>query len=202
MATKSALGVDNVFEEINGHPDNLFTFQTPLQCSQDNLLFSLNDLPFRHKDLDRTPLFNDFIQQFLDSWYIVATDASKYLNITSIAGCTVTTQSRYRIHPVNSIFTAEAAIGTAIDDLDPWNRPIILITDSLSVLKAVSINSPRVILWLFNKLQRAILLTPKIWICWIPGHRSISFKEQADRIARKVTDSDVMLNWISPDDLI
>lgn len=69
--------------------------------------------------------------------------------ITGIAGCTVTTQFRYRIRQTNSIYTAETlTVGTTLDDLGPWNPPLILITDSLSVVKmlqTISIKSRRII---------------------------------------------------------
>lgn len=42
----------------------------------------------------------------------------------------------------------------------------------------------------------------KIWICWVSGHWAIFLNEQANQIAKEMTNSDVMLNWISRGDLI
>lgn len=133
--------IDDVFEEIDGHPEYLITFQIPLPCNQEVVQYYLEDRPFQRKDLDSSiiaPLYNEFIQQFIDSLFVIATDASKSPFITAIAGCTATSQFSYRIHTVNSIFIAEVlAIGTVLDELCLLKRTSILLTDSLSVLKAL-----------------------------------------------------------------
>lgn len=123
--------------------------------------------------------------------------------MAAIAGFPTTTQFGYGIYPVKSIFTAEAlANGTAFDELIILAHPIILITDSLSVLivlRAVSSMLPRMILWLHNKIQRVASFTVRIHIFWVLGHRGIPLNEKADHIAKEVRDSDVLLNWISPE---
>lgn len=52
MITDSVPCIDDVFEEIDGHPECLVTFQIPLPCSHDKIQYSLDDLPFQRKDLD------------------------------------------------------------------------------------------------------------------------------------------------------
>lgn len=70
----------------------------------------------------------------MDTWKVIAIDAPKSTFITSIAGCSSTSQFRYIIHQTNVIFTVEAlAIGMALDELVPLVSPVIILTDSLSI---------------------------------------------------------------------
>lgn len=104
--TGSVPGVEEVFEEIDGHPEYLITFQLPLPINTEAIQYHLEDLPFQRKDLDSciiAPLYNELIQQFINSWFIIATAASKSPFITSIAGCKATSQFSYRVHTVNYV---------------------------------------------------------------------------------------------------
>lgn len=100
--------------------------------------------------------------------------------ITVIAGCSLAAQFDYRIHQASSIFVVEALanwycirwIGSSGNYL---MQSFIILTDNLSVLstlQSVNIKSPRVVLWLHNKIQRVAFHTPGIHFCWVPGHPS------------------------------
>ncbi|GBO13865.1 hypothetical protein AVEN_33857-1 [Araneus ventricosus] len=63
-------------------------------------------------------LFEETISEEFQDYFIIATDASKSHIYPSIAGTSNLRSFSFRIHPINSIFTAEAlAIWQAIDDL-------------------------------------------------------------------------------------
>ena len=82
--------------------------------------------------------FQDFISTFEDNYDILATDASKSHDFTTIVGCFFTAHFSYRIHHHNSVFTAEAlAIGTTTDELTWSGHPFHLLSDCLSVLTAL-----------------------------------------------------------------
>ncbi|GBM52891.1 hypothetical protein AVEN_162387-1 [Araneus ventricosus] len=103
-------------------------------------------------------LFEENISQEFQDYFIIATDASKSHLYTSIAGTSNIGSFSFRIHPINSILTAEAlAICQAIDDL-------LILTDSFSVLQALknlSIKSPKVILRLDHKILMRAKLNKK-----------------------------------------
>ena len=135
----------------------------------------LSNLPFHNTALCNnliTAYFQEFTYTFLDNYEILATDASKSLNFTAIAGCSSIAHFRYRINHLNSVFTAEAlAIGTAIDELAWSGHPFLLLSDSLSVLKAlqeVTRSSLKVILWLHQKALQASTRTSSIYLVWVP----------------------------------
>ena len=110
--------------------------------------------------------FEDFISIFQENYEILVTDASKSYKFTAITGCSFTAQFSYRIHYLNSVFTTEAlAIGIAIDELALSGHPFLL-SDSLSILIAlqeVAHSSPKVILWLHQKVLHASTLTSSIF---------------------------------------
>lgn len=107
-----------------------------------------------------------------DTWNIIAADASKSTFLTSIADYSSAGEFAYRIHQVNLIFTAEAlAIGTVLYKFASLSTPVIVITDNLSVrsaLQSTNLKSPRIILWLYNKIIRITTHTPNIHF-WYPG---------------------------------
>lgn len=113
-------------------------FSYPSRTLQELVQYLIADLPFQRKDSDVciiVSLYNDLIQRFTDSWNIIATGASKSSSMVAIAECTATTQFSYRIHPVNSIFTAEAlAIGTDLDELTSLIHRILLLTTAYQCL--------------------------------------------------------------------
>ncbi|GBN48747.1 hypothetical protein AVEN_254228-1 [Araneus ventricosus] len=65
-------------------------------------------------------LFEEVVYKEFQDYHIIVTDASKSHSFTSIAGISNLQSFVYRIHPINSIFTAEAlAICQALDELSP-----------------------------------------------------------------------------------
>lgn len=123
------------------------------------LILLLCRFSLKSTDLDTSmivALFADYFQNF-DSWLMLVTDVSKTGAITSIAGCSSSKLFGYSVKKANSIFTVKSlSIGMALDELVPLDLPVIILTDSLSVLLALQsiiLNSSRVILWL-NKISR------------------------------------------------
>ncbi|GBO29442.1 hypothetical protein AVEN_213090-1 [Araneus ventricosus] len=108
-------------------------------------------------------------------------DASKSHFYTSIAGTSNLGSFYFRIHPINSIFTAEAlAICQAIDDLSVPDSNLLILTDSFSVLQALknlTIKSPKVILRLAHNILMRAKLNQKIALVWTPRHSSITWNE-------------------------
>ncbi|GBL87612.1 hypothetical protein AVEN_165213-1 [Araneus ventricosus] len=83
-------------------------------------------------------LFKETISEEFQDYFIIATDASKSNFYTSKAGTSNPRSFSFRIHPINSIFTAEAlAIWQAIDDLSVPDSNLLILTDSFSVLQAL-----------------------------------------------------------------
>ncbi|GBM20029.1 hypothetical protein AVEN_77943-1 [Araneus ventricosus] len=105
----------------------------------------------------------------------------------------------FRIHPINSNFTAEAlAICQAIDDLSVPDSDFLIFTDSFSVLQALknlSIKSPKVILRLAHKILMRAKFNQKIALVWILGHSNITWNERADSPAKNVTETDLYIDW-------
>ncbi|GBN96059.1 hypothetical protein AVEN_53079-1 [Araneus ventricosus] len=132
-------------------------------------------------------------------------DASKSHIYTSIAGTSNLRSFFFRIHPINSIFTAEAlAICQAVDDLSVPDSNLLILTDSFSVLqvlKNLSIRSPKVILHLSHKILMRAKFNKRIALVWTPGHSSITWNERADSLAKNVTESDLYIEWIGVEDI-
>ncbi|GFS68016.1 putative RNA-directed DNA polymerase from transposon X-element [Trichonephila clavipes] len=101
-------------------------------------------------------LFDETVKLEFQKFFIIATDASKNHQITSIAGISKKSSFSYIINHYKSIFTAETlAIGQALDDLVEFNVNLLVLSDSLSVLSALqnfSIKSHKVIHRLANKI--------------------------------------------------
>ncbi|GBO11007.1 hypothetical protein AVEN_242375-1 [Araneus ventricosus] len=123
-------------------------------------------------------LFEEAINEGFQYYFIIATDASKSHLYTSTAGTSNLRSFSFRIHPINSIFTAEAlAICQAIDDLSVLDGDLLILTDSFSVLQAlknISIKSPKVIFRLAHKILMRTKFNQKIALVWTPGHSSIT----------------------------
>ena len=66
----------------------------------------------------------------------------------------------------------------------------------------LSISSPKVKIWLFNKLQRIVDLISYIKIVWISGHCIVPLNEKADRLAKSVLELDTFIDRISLGDII
>ncbi|GFV27671.1 putative RNA-directed DNA polymerase from transposon BS, partial [Trichonephila clavipes] len=83
-------------------------------------------------------LFDETVEREFQKFFIIATDASKNDQITSIAGISKKSSFAYRINHYNSIFSAETlAICQAFDDLVESNVNLLVLSDSLSVLSAL-----------------------------------------------------------------
>ncbi|GFX73991.1 transposable element P transposase [Trichonephila clavipes] len=83
-------------------------------------------------------LFDETVEREFQKFFIIATDASKNDQITSIAGISKKSSFAYRINHYSSIFSAETlAICQALDDLVESNVNLLVLSDSLSVLSAL-----------------------------------------------------------------
>ncbi|GBM16746.1 hypothetical protein AVEN_9345-1 [Araneus ventricosus] len=72
-------------------------------------------------------LFEETISKEFQDYFIISTDASKSHFYTSIAGISNLRSFSFRIHPINSIFSAEAlAIRQAIDDLSVPDSDLLI----------------------------------------------------------------------------
>lgn len=201
--------IAEVLDEVDCSLGYIINFNPPTAKVGGGAQILVSDLPFQDKSLDGrivVQFFREFMADKLESFNVIATDASKSLEWTGIAGCSSSGHFRYRIHNISSIFTAEAlAIGIAIDELVRCDVPTIILSDSLSVLTAlqnVSLRSPSIVIWLHNKITNILRRIPTLQICWVPGHRGISLNERADELAKSVGDREIMLEWVCFEDLI
>ncbi|GBN22504.1 RNA-directed DNA polymerase from mobile element jockey [Araneus ventricosus] len=168
----------------------------------------LKDFYFPNKELPSSLIssdFNECIQIFFPNHFIIATDGSKSHCHTSIAGFSCLQQFCYRIHPLNSVFTAEVlAICQALDELVIPETDILILSDSLSALsslKNLSFHSPKVIQRLAAKIHIRKNLNQKIALLWVPGHSGVSWNEKADSIAKQVSDFSPYIDWIASEDI-
>lgn len=89
-----------------------------------------------------------------------------------------------------SIFTAEAyAIREAIFMNEQEERPIVIFSDSASVLAAVE-GGHSTHPWI-QRIETEIT-RKNITLCWIPGHTGISGNEEADRLAKNAAGLDAL----------
>ncbi|GFV27683.1 RNase H domain-containing protein [Trichonephila clavipes] len=111
-------------------------------------------------------LFDETVEREFQKFFIIATDASKNDQITSIA--------------------ETLAICQALDDLVESNVNLLVLSDSLSVLSALqnfSIKSNKVIHRLANKIYMLSNYVNQLILLWTPGHSKIVWNEQADNLA-------------------
>ncbi|GBN64540.1 RNA-directed DNA polymerase from mobile element jockey [Araneus ventricosus] len=197
------------FQNLNCIPDHVITLPV-LPHSNPNLCeIFLKEFLFQSKE---TPVsiivtsFTECIQNLFPNHYIIATDGSKSHCYTSIAGLSKIQQFSYRIHSLNSVFTAEVlAICQALDELAVPEKDILILSDSysaLSSLKNITFHSPKVIQRLASKIHVRKSLNQKISLLWVPGHSGIFWNEKADSLAKQVTDSTPFIDWISSEDII
>ncbi|GFW77839.1 RNase H domain-containing protein [Trichonephila clavipes] len=148
-------------------------------------------------------LFDEIVEREFQKFFIIATDASKNHQITSIAGISKKKSSfAYKINHYNSIFTAETlAICQALDELVEFNANLLVLSDSLSALQNFSIKSHKVIHRLANKIYMLSNYVNQLILLWIPGHSKIVWNEQADNLARSVMKSNVYIDWIASEDI-
>ncbi|GFX53277.1 RNase H domain-containing protein [Trichonephila clavipes] len=106
---------------------------------------------------------------------------------------------------ITPFFSAETlAICQALDDLVESNVNLLVLSDSLSVLSALqnfSIKSNKVIHRLANKIYMLSNYVNQLILLWTPGHSKIVWNEQADNLARSVTESNVYIDWIASEDI-
>ncbi|GFX39195.1 RNase H domain-containing protein [Trichonephila clavipes] len=150
-------------------------------------------------------LFDETVEREFQKIFIIATDASKNDQITSIAGISKKSSFAYRISHYNSIFSAETlAICQALDDLVESNVNLLVLSDSLSVLSALqnfSIKSNKVTHRLANKIYMLSNYVNQLILLWTPGHSKIVWNEQADSLARSVTESNVYIDWVASENI-
>ncbi|GBM77408.1 hypothetical protein AVEN_97271-1, partial [Araneus ventricosus] len=76
---------------------------------------------------------------------------------------------------------------------------------SLSVLQALanlSIKSKKIILRLAAKIATREKFHQNIVLLWTPGHAGIKWNEKADNLARRVSESDLSIHWVTVEDII
>ncbi|GFS50150.1 RNase H domain-containing protein [Trichonephila clavipes] len=96
------------------------------------------------------------------------------------------------------------AICQALDDLVESNVNLLVLSGSLLVLSALqnfSIKSHKVIHRLANKIYMLSNYVNQLILLWTPGHSKIVCNEQADNLARSVTESNVYIDWIASEDI-
>ncbi|GBM92760.1 hypothetical protein AVEN_73945-1 [Araneus ventricosus] len=99
----------------------------------------------------------------------------------------------------NSIFTNEAlAILIAISDLINDNQQYVLLSDILSVLKALQCSKFK---FLGHEIYKIIGNIQSIEFVWTPGHACIAQNEDVDSLTRKEPTS-LISQWISHEDLL
>ncbi|GBM35604.1 hypothetical protein AVEN_183028-1, partial [Araneus ventricosus] len=149
----------NLFTELDTSTDHIIAFPDTLISRSSFCEIFLSDFSFQNKAHPAfliKDLFEEVVYKEFQDYHIIATDASKSHSFTSIAGISNLQSFVYRLHPINSIFTAEAlAICHALDELSVTDKNLLLLTDSYSVLQALkclTIESPKVIHRLAGKI--------------------------------------------------
>ncbi|GBL80469.1 hypothetical protein AVEN_202194-1 [Araneus ventricosus] len=97
------------------------------------------------------------------------------------------------------------ALCQALDELPNGEDNLLLLTDNLSVLQALtnlSIKSHEVILRLAAKIAIREKFHQNIVLLWTPGHAGIKWNKKADTLARRVSESDLNIQWVTAEDII
>ncbi|GBM66645.1 hypothetical protein AVEN_193258-1 [Araneus ventricosus] len=149
----------NLFADLDTSTDHIIAFPDTLFSRNNFCEIHLSDFSFQNKAPPVfliKDLFEEAVSKEFYDYRIIAMDASKSHYFTSIAGTSNLQSFVYRIHPINSIFTAEAfAICQALDELSVTDKSLLLLTDSYSVLQALkrlTIKSLKVIHRLAGKI--------------------------------------------------
>ncbi|GBN82022.1 hypothetical protein AVEN_138890-1 [Araneus ventricosus] len=183
--------IANLFMDLDtssgSSTDHIIAFPDTLISRNNFYEIHISDFSFQNKAHPVfliKDLFEEVVYKEFHDYHIIATDASKSHSFTSIAGISNLQSFVYRIHPINSIFTAEAlAICQALDELSVTDKNLLLLTDSYSVLQALkclAIKSPKVIHRLAGKILVRKNFHQKICLAWTPGHSLIHWNEKAD----------------------
>ncbi|GIY52579.1 RNA-directed DNA polymerase from mobile element jockey [Caerostris darwini] len=196
----------NSLQNYNFSPEHLLTLPIVLRHDPSLCEIFLQKFRFQNKENPVSLIvddFSDFINRFFSDHYIIATDASKSHNSTSIAGISCNQSFSYRINPINSVFTAEvSAICVAIEELAIVDKDILILSDSFSALKNLNIHSTYVIQRLVSKLFVRHTFNQNITFLWVPGHSEILWNEKADSLAKNTTELSQFIEWLSPEDII
>ncbi|GBN67466.1 hypothetical protein AVEN_99351-1 [Araneus ventricosus] len=116
----------NLFTELDTSTDRIIAFPDTLISRSNFCEIFLSDFSFQNKAHPAfliKDLFEEVVYKEFQDYHIIATDASKSHSFTSIAGISNLQPFVYRIHPINSIFTAEAlAICQALDELSVTDK--------------------------------------------------------------------------------
>ena len=119
--TDISVVVSDFFDSAGCKPEHIICFHLPSLFPAKVVEFHLFNVQFHNTALCNniiTAYFQEFTTTFPDNCEILGADASKSVNFTAIASCSLTAHFSYRINDLNSVFTAEAlAIKTAIDEL-------------------------------------------------------------------------------------
>ncbi|GBN97698.1 hypothetical protein AVEN_80734-1 [Araneus ventricosus] len=101
----------NLFADLETSTDHIIAFPDTLFYRNNFCEIHLSDFSFQDK-VDPSFLIKDLFEEAVSKefydYHIIATDASKSHSFTSITGISNLQSFVYRIHPINSIFTAEA----------------------------------------------------------------------------------------------
>ncbi|GBM60836.1 hypothetical protein AVEN_178994-1 [Araneus ventricosus] len=159
LIKKDEVLIANLFADLDTSTDHIITFPDTLFSRNNFCEIHLSDFSFQNKAHPVfliKDLFEEAVSKKFYDYHIIATHASKSHSFTSIVGISNLQSFVYRIHPINSIFMAEAlAICQALDELSVTDKNLLLLTDSYSVLQALkclTIKSPKVIHRLAGKI--------------------------------------------------
>ncbi|GBN79616.1 hypothetical protein AVEN_160624-1 [Araneus ventricosus] len=192
--------IANLFADLDTSTDHIIAFPDTLISRNNFCKIHFSDFSFQNKTHPVfliKDLFEEAESREFHDCHIIATDASKSHSFTSIAGISSLHSFVYTIHPINSIFTAEAlAICQALDELSVTDKNLLLLTDGYSVLQALkclTIKSPKVIHRLAGKILVRKNFNQKICLVWTPVHSLIHWNEKEDLLAKAVTESHPLL---------
>ncbi|GBN92411.1 hypothetical protein AVEN_72379-1 [Araneus ventricosus] len=209
LTNKDSSALEQILSAFNVDINHIIKFPITLDCLNIKCKIHTHSFLFQDKSLPKTTiesLFEDTIRTHFSNFFLIATDASKSQQITSIAGTSSTNSFAYRLQHLNTIFSAEAmALCQALDELPNDEDNLLLLTDSLSVLQAfanLSIKSNKIILRLAAKIATREKFHQNIVLLWTPGHAGIKWNEKVDNLARRVSESDLSIQWVTVEDII
>ena len=146
--------------------------------------------------------WNTLYKSLIDSRYAdhqqIFTDGSKQGNKTASGVWNKNFHLKSRLPDYSTVFTAELyAIYAAISFVKNKSETFLILTDSLSAIKALqSLNRTNhyLITWIKQLLTMSVGM---ISIEWVPSHMSIDGNERADKLARDALDLET-INRIPP----